>query len=337
MSSEGAIDVKVHDAAQHLGVTPRTLRFYEEKGLVHPQKEPQNGYRIYTEDDLTRLRWVVSLRELGMPVADIHDALQSAGDSERFARIVDNARLQLYEEWVAATKALQALDRTIRSWRLQGETSLEEAERAAEHIKQNRALRSSWNDAVRFDEMALRYGVEAPLAAMEGLLTAEQYEHALIQTMEWIDPKRGEAGLELGGGSGNLSVMLAGAAVNLTIVEQSAEMVSLLRGRVRHVEVLQGNMLALPLSGRAYSFVCCSFAFHHLSGSQQLLSLEEADRVLLPGGRIVITDLATEITSHEAVSYPALKEWLTAHGYSVVVEPLNESVRLLFALRTEFQ
>ncbi|WP_337103426.1 MerR family transcriptional regulator [Paenibacillus sp. YIM B09110] len=336
--------MKVHEAARSLGVTPRTLRFYEEKGLVHPYKEPSSGYRAYSDIDMTKLRWVVSLRELGMPLSVIKEALQAIDRPVQFIRIVDQARALLYEDWVAAMQSLQALDQTIRSWQQLGETQLADAEAAALRMKQNRMIRESWSDQWNYNEMAVRYGIEAPLAALGGLITAEQYEHALIRTLEWIDPKEGDRGLELGGGSGNLSVMLASTGANLTVVEQSAAMIDLLHARIPHASIKQGNMLALPLAESNFSFIGCSFAFRHLSSSQQLLALEEMDRVLLPGGRIIITDImqtaaSQEVHDRQNVHTPVqplpLQQWLTSRGYSVVAEELQSSVYLLYALRID--
>ncbi|MDQ0058140.1 MerR family transcriptional regulator [Paenibacillus harenae] len=335
--------MKVHEAARSLGVTPRTLRFYEEKGLVHPYKEPYSGYRAYSGDDMTKLRWIVSLRELGMPLSVIKEALQTIHQPSEFIRIVDHARAQLYEEWVAVTQSLQALDHTIRSWQQLGETQLADAEAAASRMKQNRRIRDSWSDQWNYNEMAARYGVEAPLAALEGLITSDQYEHALIRTLEWIDPKKGERGLELGGGSGNLSAMLDGAGADLTIVEQSPAMIQLLHERMPASVVKQGNMLALPLVESNFAFIGCSFAFRHLSSSQQLLALEEMDRVLLPGGRIIITDIMQSALSQKQsdtqeqqmhLQLRPIQEWFEARGYSVVAEALDPTaVWLIYALR----
>ncbi|RCW51061.1 MerR family transcriptional regulator [Paenibacillus prosopidis] len=335
--------MKVHEAAKLLGVTPRSLRFYEEKGLIKPHKEAVNGYRTYSDDDLLRLRWIVTLRELGMPVSAIIEALNSMDEPEAFICKIDGARASLYEEWVSATEALQALDETLLAWQQGGSAQLVHAEQTAERIRQNRKLRSSWSDQWNYNEIALRYGQDAPQATLEGELTAQQYEQALGRTVEWLDPRPGEPGLELGAGSGNLSVLLAAAGVKLTVIEQSTEMLSILRNRLPLVDAKQGNLLTLPLTSQSYSFIGCTFAMHHLNHSQQLLALEEMDRVLMPGGRIVITGLMSEQEPEQSVkhelplvttsSLPELVHSLEDNGYSVVTESLWGNTCILCAIK----
>lgn len=357
--------MKVHEAAKQLGVTPRTLRFYEEKGLIKPRKESVNGYRTYSSDDLLRLRWIVSLRELGMPVSAIIEALNSMDEPEAFIRKIDGARASLYEEWVSATEALKALDETISAWQAKGLAGLSQAEQAAGQMKKNRILRTSWSDQWNYDEMALRYGYLAPLVTLDGKLTEEQYNHALIRTVDWLDPGHDEHGLELGAGSGNLTVLLSAYGAKVTVIEQSVEMVAIIRDRLPQVDAKQGNMLALPLASQSFSFIGCSFAMHHLNHSQQLLALEEMDRVLLSGGRMVITglmietmnekdNLAYELNSDKPLTHASdssqhadsLKEnlftpsslaqlthWLETHKYSTVSEKLNDHTFLLFAAK----
>ena len=63
------------------GTSARTLRFYEETGLLVPVRSA-NGYRRYTPADLDRLQEILLLRHMGMSVADIPHAL-SATQQER--------------------------------------------------------------------------------------------------------------------------------------------------------------------------------------------------------------------------------------------------------------
>lgn len=344
--------MKVHEAAKQLGVTPRTLRFYEEKGLIHPYKAIENKYRDYSFEDFIRLRWIISLRELGLSVSAIQDALNVINEPDAFIRSVDGARALLYEQWITATKALQALDETISAWHRKGAAELTQAELAAEEIKQNRLSRTSWSDQWNYDEIAIQHGYKAPIITLSGILSEEQYNMALLRTVEWLDPRFDELGLEIGAGSGNLSSMLAAAGTKLTVVEQSTEMLSIIRERLPAIDAKQGNLLALPLAPYSYSFIGCSFAMHHLNRSQQLLALEEMDRVLINGGRLVITGLMDEdvvaddkIHSEEIetkLSIPpnwhlsSVSEhlnWFNKRGYSTVINQLTPYVGLLYAIK----
>ncbi len=54
------------DLARATGNTVRTIRFYEEEGLLMPAVVSGGGHRRYTEDDLERLRLIGDLREIGL-------------------------------------------------------------------------------------------------------------------------------------------------------------------------------------------------------------------------------------------------------------------------------
>ncbi len=56
---------KIGEVADEVGVTPRTIRYYEELGLLGAAGErPKGGHRLYNEDDVARLRELVRLRDL---------------------------------------------------------------------------------------------------------------------------------------------------------------------------------------------------------------------------------------------------------------------------------
>jgi DNA-binding transcriptional MerR regulator len=65
----------VADAAERLGVTPRTLKYYEERGLVSPTRS-EGRYRLYDEDDLSRFGRILRLRSLGFSLHGITEMLK---------------------------------------------------------------------------------------------------------------------------------------------------------------------------------------------------------------------------------------------------------------------
>lgn len=69
--------------AMTVGVSPRTLHYYDEIGLLKPFfVDEQNGYRTYNEESLFRMQQILFYRELGFSLECIRD-LMSAGDKER--------------------------------------------------------------------------------------------------------------------------------------------------------------------------------------------------------------------------------------------------------------
>ncbi|MDR1640611.1 MAG: MerR family transcriptional regulator [Clostridiales bacterium] len=63
--------------AQMSGVSARTLRWYEECGLLKPKRLSTNGYRIYGDDEVDRLQQILFYRELGFQLEEIRSILLS--------------------------------------------------------------------------------------------------------------------------------------------------------------------------------------------------------------------------------------------------------------------
>ena len=60
-----------------LDIPRATIRFYEKEGLISPQREG-NGYRDYSEEDVARLKKIIILRKIGLPVNEIADIFDGA-------------------------------------------------------------------------------------------------------------------------------------------------------------------------------------------------------------------------------------------------------------------
>jgi DNA-binding transcriptional MerR regulator len=67
--------VKIGEFARRAGTNLRTLRYYEEIGLLVPAHRSSGGFRYYRPTDVHRLRMVQTLQELGLPLERIRDLL----------------------------------------------------------------------------------------------------------------------------------------------------------------------------------------------------------------------------------------------------------------------
>ncbi len=63
----------ITDLARAFGVTSRTLRFYEDEGLLNPLRRGKT--RLYSRGDRARLAWILRGRAVGFSLADIRDLL----------------------------------------------------------------------------------------------------------------------------------------------------------------------------------------------------------------------------------------------------------------------
>jgi len=62
---------RIGEVSARTGLTTRTLRYYEELGLLRPSERLVSGHRIYANEDLQRLYRISLLRQLGLPLSDI--------------------------------------------------------------------------------------------------------------------------------------------------------------------------------------------------------------------------------------------------------------------------
>jgi DNA-binding transcriptional MerR regulator len=67
----------ISELAREFQVTPRALRFYEDKDMLHPARDGM--MRVYSNRDRARLTIIVRLKRLGLPLADIREILDLYG------------------------------------------------------------------------------------------------------------------------------------------------------------------------------------------------------------------------------------------------------------------
>lgn len=63
--------MKINRVEELVGITKKNIRFYEEQGLLNPSRNPENGYREYTENDVKTLERIKLLRKLSVPIEEI--------------------------------------------------------------------------------------------------------------------------------------------------------------------------------------------------------------------------------------------------------------------------
>lgn len=72
----------IRELSKLTGISAKTIRFYEEKGLLLPPERTANNYRSYSHDSVRRLRFINSARRLGFSVRDIAEFLSVRGAVE---------------------------------------------------------------------------------------------------------------------------------------------------------------------------------------------------------------------------------------------------------------
>jgi len=92
------IQLQINEVARRASVSIRTIRFYEEKGLLQPSSFTSGGIRLYTARDINRLIFIRRLVTLGMTLEDIRLCLGQITDDlhreERGRRTIELLRMQ---------------------------------------------------------------------------------------------------------------------------------------------------------------------------------------------------------------------------------------------------
>lgn len=113
--------MRIGELARRTGVSQRLLRYYEEQGLLTPQRQP-SGYRVYAEEDVLRVAHVRTLLAAGLSTHTIADVLPCMGvEGERLIasicpELVDELlveRARIAESIRALQEAQSALDAII--------------------------------------------------------------------------------------------------------------------------------------------------------------------------------------------------------------------------------
>ncbi|WP_136796290.1 MULTISPECIES: MerR family transcriptional regulator [Desulfosediminicola] len=73
MSSKNEPFVQIGELAKRLNITTRTIRYYEEIGLMGSSERLGGGTRTYNQDDVLRLKFILKLKQLGISLKEIQE------------------------------------------------------------------------------------------------------------------------------------------------------------------------------------------------------------------------------------------------------------------------
>jgi len=105
--------LQIGEVAERTGVTQRTLRFYEEKGLLKPPSRLEGGFRLYSEDDVQRVEQIKRLqRLLGFTLADIKEMVE-AEEVKAQLRAEYRREADVSERRAKIAKALAVTERQV--------------------------------------------------------------------------------------------------------------------------------------------------------------------------------------------------------------------------------
>lgn len=120
MTTRAAHEYAIGDIARKAGLTPRTIRYYEDIGLLASVRRVEGGRRVYTDDDLRRLKFIQRLKVLGLTLDEmkkLEDLYFKHRSNERVLPLL----LELLDGHLATIESrieqLSALKREIEQYR----------------------------------------------------------------------------------------------------------------------------------------------------------------------------------------------------------------------------
>lgn len=105
--------MKINEVETLAGIAKKNIRFYEEQGLLAPKRNAENGYRVYSQEDVEILRRIKLLRKLGVPIEEIRQMFngpRTLGDGMRRHLISLEREQRNLQQSIVLCSELTALD-----------------------------------------------------------------------------------------------------------------------------------------------------------------------------------------------------------------------------------
>ena len=107
--------MQIKELSQTTGVPTKTIRFYEDAGVLPPSKRLPNGYRVYEARDADRLKLAAGMRRLDFSLDDIGEIIAMRDRREAPCRTVLDRLQEKADEIAARIQELQKLESDLRA------------------------------------------------------------------------------------------------------------------------------------------------------------------------------------------------------------------------------
>ncbi|WP_217592068.1 MerR family transcriptional regulator [Cohnella sp. GbtcB17] len=273
------------ELARRTGITLRTLRYYDQIGLLSPQEHLKGDARKYTLRNLERLQRIQTLKYVGLPLEEIKNILHQESLSEAGMRRSLEAQLDVLQKKIAHAEHLaHAIRETLGT--LGNETDwahIEELIRAAQ-------TEENWGEQYRTSTR-----LQSRIHLYDKFSTNPQGWHRWL--FDKLEQSPDARILEVGCGDGtfwqrNADRIPAGWRVTLT--DLSNGMVEAARSRLGNEPrfvFLPADVQRLPFHEEQFDLVLANNMLYHVADLP--LAVEEIHRVLKPGGLLCASTMST--------------------------------------------
>lgn len=109
--------VQIGEVAERTGLSLRTIRYYEEVGLVVPSARSQGGFRLYTEPDIERLLVIMRMKPLGFQLEEMRELVELLeASAEELSQQQRHRLAQLHDEVRQRCEKLRSRLRTAEEF-----------------------------------------------------------------------------------------------------------------------------------------------------------------------------------------------------------------------------
>lgn len=141
--------MQIGEVAERTGLTPRTLRYWEEIGLLPPAVRLEGGFRLYSQADVERLLRIVQLKKLlGFSLTEIRRVVETE-ETLRELRAWNKVETDPVELRARTSRAIETLE--------------EQSALLTSHIEQMQSMREHWEE--RIERLRERLARDTEVAA----------------------------------------------------------------------------------------------------------------------------------------------------------------------------
>lgn len=175
------MEYSIRELSELAGVSARTLRYYDEIGLLKPSRTSDAGYRFYGEKEVELMQQILFYRERGLELEQIAQIFRNPDFDIRSA--LEEYLLELEQRKRETERLIQNIRQTIAS--MEGEYEMSDKERF-EAFKKNQVEE---NERLYGEELRKKYGEEAVEASNRKRLgmTEEEYQRYTKLEQEILD------------------------------------------------------------------------------------------------------------------------------------------------------
>jgi len=104
----------VKQIADQLNVTTDTIRYYSRLGIIEPHRDPENGYRYYSNNDIRIINFILKAKNYGLTINEITTIINKSLKGESPCELVIEMVTNHYTETRNKIKELQDLENRLR-------------------------------------------------------------------------------------------------------------------------------------------------------------------------------------------------------------------------------